>query len=66
MTAKKVGRPKTDSVTLQLALPKHLGDWVDKKYKDTEFCRNRQDFIVGVLEKQFRKEKDIEQLELSF
>ena len=64
MAARKVGRPKADSVKLQLALPKHLGEWVEQKYRRTKFCRNRQDFILGILEEQMRKEEGIEQLEL--
>ena len=64
MAAKKVGRPRADSVKLQLALPKHLGEWVEQKYKQTKFCRNRQDFILGILEDTMRKEEGSEQLEL--
>ena len=64
MAAKKVGRPRADSVKLQLALPKHLGEWVEQKYKQTKFCRNRQDFILGILEDAMRKEEGTEQLEL--
>ena len=64
MAAKKVGRPRADSVKLQLALPKHLGEWVEQKYKQTKFCRNRQDFILGILEDAMRKEEGSEQLEL--
>ena len=64
MEAKKVGRPKTESVKLQLALPKHLGEWVEQKSKRTKFCRSIQDFILGILEEQMRKEEGNEQLEL--
>ena len=64
MAAKKVGRPKADSIKLQLALPKYLGEWVEQKYKTTKFCRNRQDFILGILEDAMRKEEGSEQLEL--
>ena len=64
MTTRKVGRPRTDSVKLQLALPKHLGDWVDQRYKNTKYCRSRQDFIIGILEDTLRKEEGLEQLEL--
>ena len=64
MAAKKVGRPRAESVKLQLALPKHLGEWVEQKYKQTKFCRNRQDFILGILEDAMRKEEGSEQLEL--
>ena len=64
MAARKVGRPKADSVKLQLALPKHLGEWVEQKYRRTKFCRNRQDFILGILEEAMRKEEGSEQLEL--
>jgi len=64
MATNKVGRPKADSMKLQLALPKHLGEWVERKSKTTKFCRNRQDFILGILEEQMRKEEGNEQLEL--
>tara|TARA_Y100000031_G_C8171939_1_gene362243 strand:+ start:383 stop:583 length:201 start_codon:yes stop_codon:yes gene_type:complete len=64
MAARKVGRPRADSMKLQLALPKYLGEWVEQKYKRTKFCRSRQDFILGVLEDQMRKEEGNEQLEL--
>jgi hypothetical protein len=64
MATGKVGRPKADSVKLQLALPKSLGEWVEKKYKATKFCRNRQDFILGILDEQMKKEQGVEQLEL--
>ena len=64
MAAKKVGRPKAESIKLQLALPKHLGEWVETKYRTTKFCRNRQDFILGILEDAMRKEEGSEQLEL--
>lgn len=64
MATGKVGRPRTDSVKLQLALPKHLGDWVNQRYKSTKYCRSRQDFIIGILEDTLRKEEGLEQLEL--
>jgi len=63
MAIRKVGRPRADSMKLQLALPKYLGDWVEQKSKRTKFC-SRQDFILGVLEEQMRKEEGNEQLEL--
>jgi len=64
MASRKVGRPRADSMKLQLALPKYLGEWVEQKSKRTKFCRSRQDFILGILEDQMRKEEGNEQLEL--
>jgi len=60
----KVGRPKLDSVKLQLALPRHLGEWVEQMAKNTKYCQNRQAFIIGVLEDAQRKQEGREQLDL--
>ncbi len=68
MAEGKVGRPRTDSMKLHLALPKDLGSWVEEQVEAQPFCRTRQDFIVGVLEqvmKKDNKERQPEQLELS-
>jgi len=64
MALRKVGRPRADSMKLQLALPKHLGEWVEMMSNRTKFCPNRQAFIIGILEDQMRKEEGNEQLEL--
>jgi len=61
---KKVGRPKLDSVKLQLALPRQLGEWVEQMAKNTKYCQNRQAFIIGVLEDAQRKLEGREQLDL--
>jgi len=62
MALRKVGRPRADSMKLQIALPKHLGEWVEMKSKSTKYCPNRQAFIIGVLEDQMKKEEGHEQL----
>ena len=68
MSNTKVGRPRTDSMKLHLALPKDIGSWVEEQVETQPFCRTRQDFIVGVLEqvmKKASKERQQEQLELT-
>ena len=60
----KVGRPRTDSMKLHLAIPKDIGDWLEKRAENQPFCRSRQDFIVGVLEQVMKKERIPEQMEL--
>ena len=62
MALRKVGRPKRESMKLQIALPKHLGEWVEMKSKSTKYCPNRQAFIIGILEDQMKKEEGNEQL----
>lgn len=64
MATNKVGRPKLDSVKLQLAMPRHLGDWVEQMAKNTKYCQNRQAYILGVLEEEMKKQEGREQLEL--
>ena len=65
MAKGKIGRPRTDSMKLHLALPKDLGEWLEEKAEETPFCRSRQDYIVGVLNQLKKREQNPEQLELA-
>ena len=64
MAEGKVGRPRTDSMKLHLAVPKDIGNWIEKQVERQPFCRSRQDFIVGVLEQVMKSRGSKEQLEL--
>ena len=65
-TERKRGRPKVESVKMQLSLPKYMGEWVEQKSRSSKFCRNKQSFIQGLIEDQMRKEEsNTEQLEMN-
>ena len=65
MAKGKIGRPRTGSLKMHLALPKELEEWVSVKAEESPFCRSRQDYIVGILNQLKKKEQNPEQLELA-